>query len=125
MEASEKQCPFCAETIKAQAIRCKHCQADLSQAPTSTSGSNEKTKGMGGFAKAILILAFIVFALLSFGAYKANTPEGKEKSRARAAIEVCRDRESGYRGPESARNLLSGACAKLEDDFRAKFGVSP
>lgn len=25
----EKVCPYCAETVKAAAIRCKHCQADL------------------------------------------------------------------------------------------------
>lgn len=29
MEDDEKTCPFCAETIKAAAIVCKHCGRDL------------------------------------------------------------------------------------------------
>lgn len=32
MEADEKTCPFCAETIKAAAVVCKHCGRDLTQA---------------------------------------------------------------------------------------------
>ncbi|WP_314435866.1 hypothetical protein [Massilia timonae] len=30
-DAATKTCPYCAETIKAAAIRCKHCQADLNE----------------------------------------------------------------------------------------------
>ena len=32
LEPDEKLCPFCAETIKAAAIRCKHCGADVTTA---------------------------------------------------------------------------------------------
>ena len=28
-----KACPFCGEEIKSVAVRCKHCQADLSKVP--------------------------------------------------------------------------------------------
>lgn len=32
VESDDRACPFCAETIKAAAIKCKHCGSDLSAA---------------------------------------------------------------------------------------------
>lgn len=42
MEADEKACPFCAETIKAAAIVCKHCGRDIPQAKTHEQLEMEK-----------------------------------------------------------------------------------
>ncbi|HSV80096.1 MAG TPA: superinfection immunity protein [Ramlibacter sp.] len=33
MDAGEKLCPFCAETVKVAAIKCKHCGSDLTAQP--------------------------------------------------------------------------------------------
>jgi tetratricopeptide (TPR) repeat protein len=40
MSRKKKACPYCGESIQAIAIRCKHCQADLTRAPSPSPASS-------------------------------------------------------------------------------------
>lgn len=37
-----KKCPYCAEMVKSEAIKCKHCGADIKPEPTSAVKHNER-----------------------------------------------------------------------------------
>ncbi|EJN36338.1 hypothetical protein [Pseudomonas sp. GM80] len=70
-----------------------------------------------------LIAAVVLF--LVYGAVVGNTPEGKAKASARDAIDLCHREESSYTGTAGAKSIISGACRKLENDFRSQFGHTP
>lgn len=38
-DAAVRPCPYCAETIKAAAVKCKHCGSDLSSAKAASHAS--------------------------------------------------------------------------------------
>ncbi|HCI3893701.1 TPA: hypothetical protein NO315_004902, partial [Pseudomonas aeruginosa] len=54
MENDEKKCPFCAEVIKAEAVKCKHCGSMLSAGPATGKPTKKGLGPLGGIVIAVL-----------------------------------------------------------------------
>lgn len=119
MEPSEKQCPFCAETIKAEAILCKHCGASLASGPNSA--KQPTTTGTPIWIWVVLTPILLLGGLMLIGALSGPPTE---KDNARAAIDLCWKGVDDNLASVEARRFVRGACQKMVDKFEAQYGRS-
>lgn len=78
---------------------------------------------MKQFIKFIAIMAFIFVGFAFISAVSSNNDE---KSKDRFAVEYCREQaEKDAKGDASLKQLLLGACDKMADDFKKKYGTEP
>lgn len=116
MENDEKKCPFCAEAIKAEAIKCKHCGSMLSANPSARVPAKGR---MGPLGWAVIVVLVGGSAFLGYGAYLGTTPEGKARNRLNTEIGEChKDLERWSQGSQEWQ-IMYDVCEGLERDLRA------
>lgn len=74
--AGERQCPFCAETIKAQAIKCKHCGSEVDPIQSNLAKAEERKYENPLYNKEGLVLHWVVSLPYRTKAEHAKVKEG-------------------------------------------------
>ena len=120
MDSSDKKCPYCAETIKAEAIRCKHCQVSLLTGTADGAPPPKAKKSIWPWL--ILTPLLLLGALMVIGAM-SGPPD--EKSKARAAIDLCWEGVDDELQSLSTRRFIRGTCQMMVEKFEANYGPSP
>jgi hypothetical protein len=63
--------------------------------------------------------------VMVIGSCAGNTPEGKERSQSRAAIDLCWKEQSKKSLDPGAARFVAGTCERMESDFRTRWGRNP
>lgn len=116
-----KLCPFCAEPIKAAAIRCKHCGADLA---VSQAGPVRKSEPRTGIRVIGIVLFALVCGFLSYAtvSYINRDPEEVRSSN---GIRDCRAVQNDELQGLDDRRLARNMCDFLERKHLERFRRSP
>jgi len=128
-------CSECGKEISSLATACPHCGAPAKHTHvvqgtrpttariTSPAGNSALLKMVLTFAALIAGLFLVMFIIAVIE--ESNDPQSAERYRGRQAIKVCREQFEQKAADPVARSSYASACARLESDFKTKFGRDP
>lgn len=127
----EKKCPYCAEMIKAEAVKCKFCGEMLGNQGASNQQRTEAAKSGSNAGKIILwiiltpILGLLGMMILGAVIKGTETPEDRARKSAALAIELCWKDVNDDLEERSTRRFVRTVCEKMEGDFQQKYHRAP
>lgn len=93
--------------------------------PSYYAADTQPKKGMSGLAKTVITVIALFGAFLMLGFFAESTPEGKERSRDRAAIDLCRKEQADELQSLSTRRMTRTMCDAMTQRFIDRWGHTP